>query len=590
MAREAEGARSAGEAGAVPPAEIERRVAEVADLAWFEVDADRRIVRWSPGAARLTGFAPEEVEGLPCVVGVRCQACLGGCGVFEHGEVRAMPMVLHRKDGAPVPVTKSGAVLRGPDGTIRGAVEVMHTEQVEADDRGRACGALPTEVLLAALGREGLLLDGEFRVVDLSSGLAARLGATKAALAGRPAAELLGDSLFSEGSGFRAGLEAGERREGWRARLRLPGGAREAVSVSAGRVAGDVPRYFVMIRPEADHDADIPRFEGMVARSAAMQRIFRLIELLRDNDATVLITGESGTGKELVARALHARSHRARGPFVAVNCGALPPDLLESELFGHVRGAFTGAVRDRPGRFELAEGGTLFLDEVGDLPLHLQVKLLRVLQERTFERVGDARPRRVDVRIVAATNVDLLRAVAERRFRDDLYYRLRVVPIEIPPLRERREDLELLVRFLLRRIGRERGRSLRLSPSAMRRLLAYPWPGNVRELENALEYATAVCEGQTVHVDDLPAEIGRWGQEAPAPEARGAVGAWPERPRPAERLAEPSAPAPRSAEELAEIERIREALAATRYRRAEAARLLGMSRTTLWRKMKQYGL
>jgi len=207
------------------------------------------------------------------------------------------------------------------------------------------------------------------------------------------------------------------------------------------------------------------------------------------------------------ARAIHANSTRKGERFVAVNCAALPAELLESELFGHVRGAFTGAVRDRSGRVELASGGTLFLDEIGDVPLQLQVKLLRFLQEKTFEHVGDSHTRKADVRIIAATNVDLRRAIAEGRFREDLYYRLRVVPIEVPPLRERREDIEPLARFLLIRVAGRHGREVRFSADAIRALLRYSWPGNVRELENAIEYAVAVGRGQTIQTEDLPLEI-----------------------------------------------------------------------------------
>jgi transcriptional regulator with GAF, ATPase, and Fis domain len=266
---------------------------------------------------------------------------------------------------------------------------------------------------------------------------------------------------------------------------------------------------------------------------------------------------------------------------VAVNCGALPGELLESELFGHVRGAFTGAVRDRAGRFEVAAGGTLFLDEVADLPVHLQVKLLRVLQERAFERVGESRPRTSDARIIAATNVDLRRAVVEGRFREDLYYRLRVVPIEIPPLRERREDIEPLATFLLARVGGRQGRALRFSPDALRVLLEHSWPGNVRELENALEYAVAVCKGQTILPEDLPAEVSAgptWTAQPPGAGETdaGDLGraAW----------------LPRDADAPLDAARIRAALDACHWRRHEAARVLGVSRTTLWRRMRELHL
>jgi transcriptional regulator with GAF, ATPase, and Fis domain len=258
-----------------------------------------------------------------------------------------------------------------------------------------------------------------------------------------------------------------------------------------------------------------------------------------------------------------------------VNCGALPGDLLESELFGHVKGAFTGAVRDRVGRFELARGGTVFLDEVGDIPLHLQVKLLRVLQERKFERVGENRPRTVEARIIAATNMDLHAAIQAGRFRDDLYYRLRVVPIHIPPLRERPEDVALIAQHQLAHIGGRAGRALLLSPDTLKALKAYPWPGNVRELENALEYAVALCAGQTIQIEDLPEEI-RPGAAAPAPGH-----AEPPAARHATRAAGATDP---------ERARIVEALDAAHWNRHRAAKALGLSRSTLWRRMRDLGI
>ncbi len=315
-----------------------------------------------------------------------------------------------------------------------------------------------------------------------------------------------------------------------------------------------------------------------------MLRIFSLISHLKESEATVLVTGESGTGKELVAKALHAESPRRDKPFVAVNCGAIPDQLLESELFGHVRGAFTGAVRDRVGRFELAAGGTLFLDEVGDLPLPLQVKLLRVLQERTFERVGESVSRDANARIIAATHLDLRQAIVDGAFRDDLFYRLRVVPIEIPPLRHRREDVEPLAEHLLERIQGRNDRAQRLATTALDSLLRYRWPGNVRELENALEFAVAVCQGQTIHRRDLPPEV-----------VRPAAGDRPAAPVPATAAPATAAPAvvatpidDAPAPPGSEKERIAAALDAHHWRRDDTARALGMSRTTLWRKLKQY--
>jgi DNA-binding NtrC family response regulator len=440
----------------------------------------------------------------------------------------------------------------------------------------------------ASLGRVFFCVDSAFHVLHASSELDRILGEGAARQAeGHPLGDLLGADLFGPEGTLRRLLLAGERREGWRSTLEVPGSNPRPVSVTAaffcpepGAVCDPRVAFVVVLRP-AEQDQHIvgSPFAGLIGRSPAMDRIFRLIENLEHSEATVLLTGESGTGKEVVARAIHHHSPRRGGPLVAVNCGALPGELLESELFGHVRGAFTGAVRDRGGRFEAAAGGTLFLDEVADLPLPLQVKLLRVLQERTFERVGESRTRKTDARIIAATNVDLRRAVQQGRFREDLYYRLRVVPIEIPPLRTRREDVEPLATFLLARVGARQGRALRFSPEVLRLLLEHDWPGNVRELENVLEFAVAVCKGQTILPDDLPGEVSadyvaphELEKSPPVIPHNGSNGA--------------------HGGEGREIDaaRIRGALEACQWRRHKAAEALGISRTTLWRRMRDLGL
>jgi len=440
----------------------------------------------------------------------------------------------------------------------------------------------------ASLGRVFFCVDSAFHVLHASSQLDRIIGEGSARQAeGHPLGNLLGAELFGPEGTLRRLLLAGERREGWRSTLEVPGSTPRPVSVTAapfcpepGAVCDPRVAFVVVLRPaeEDQHMAGSP-FPGLIGRSPAMERIFRLIENLEHSEATVLLTGESGTGKEVVARAIHSHSPRRGGTLVAVNCGALPGELLESELFGHVRGAFTGAVRDRGGRFEAAAGGTLFLDEVADLPLPLQVKLLRVLQERTFERVGESRTRKTDARIIAATNVDLRRAVQQGRFREDLYYRLRVVPLEIPPLRTRREDVEPLATFLLARVGARQGRALRFSPEVLRLLLEHDWPGNVRELENVLEFAVAVCKGQTILPDDLPGEVSAVYVEphelekaAPAIPRNGSNGT--------------------HAGDVKEIDaaRIRGALEACQWRRHRAAEVLGISRTTLWRRMRDLGL
>jgi DNA-binding NtrC family response regulator len=248
------------------------------------------------------------------------------------------------------------------------------------------------------------------------------------------------------------------------------------------------------------------RIGGIVGESEALQAVLQQIELVADTDATVLLTGESGTGKELVARAIHERSHRRKAPLVRVNCAAIPESLFESELFGYVRGSFTGALSDRAGRFEAAQGGTLMLDEVGEVPLAMQPKLLRVLQEKEFERVGETRPRKIDVRIVAATNRDLGAEVAAGRFRGDLFYRLNVFPIESPPLRDRRADIPLLAEHFIQASARRLRRPPpRLTEAVLRQLMTRDWPGNIRELENVIERAMILARGGQLRFDSPPA-------------------------------------------------------------------------------------
>jgi two-component system, NtrC family, response regulator AtoC len=309
-------------------------------------------------------------------------------------------------------------------------------------------------------------------------------------------------------------------------------------------------------------------FHGLVGRTAAMREVFDAVRRVAATEATVLVTGETGTGKELVARAVHHCSGRRGGPFLAVNCASLAEGLLETELFGHLRGAFTGAVADKPGLFEAAGGGTLFLDEIGDVSLGLQQRLLRVLQEREVRRVGAVRATPVDVRVVAATRRDLRREVAEGRFREDLFYRLNVFPISLPPLRERAADVPLLVESALAAMRGARPR-LACSPLAMRTLRAYPWPGNVRELMAALESAAIRADGDRIEAQHLPEEVRAALERGAAAEG--------ERYR---------------AHDAAGDERaaIVAALDEAGGSRARAAEILGMGRTTLWRKMRLYGI
>lgn len=367
---------------------------------------------------------------------------------------------------------------------------------------------------------------------------------------------------------------------------------------------------------------------GIIGQSTSLVEVFKILDKVAPTDSTVLVTGESGTGKELLVRALHANSRRADCPFVPINCGAIPKELLESELFGHEKGAFTHAIRSRPGRFELADGGTIFLDEIGEMDLSLQVKILRVLQEKEIERVGGTGCKKVDVRIVAATNRDLESEVTAGRFREDLYYRLNVIPLHLPPLRERGMDILILAQCFLERFCQKKNRPLlRLGEDTARVLLAYGWPGNVRELENFMERLSILVDGDCVQVDDLPAKIrdnvGPLDSLPPLPE--GALGASaaplpPPAPAPAPQTAStasslpPAGPAGTAAApaagsgqfvwpdlsvleaqginlkdflEAVEFRLIDEALQRADGVKNQAAELLGIKRTTLIEKLKK---
>ena len=333
--------------------------------------------------------------------------------------------------------------------------------------------------------------------------------------------------------------------------------------------------------------AEPPKAPRMVGQAPAMQEVFRAIGRLSRSSMTVLITGETGTGKELVARALHRNSPRADKPFVALNTSAITPELLESELFGHERGAFTGAERRRPGRFEQADGGTLFLDEIGDMSAALQTRLLRVLAENEFFRVGGQTPVRVDVRVIAATHQDLSSAVEEERFREDLYHRLNVVGVAVPPLRDRREDIPELARVYLDKAAGELGiPSKQLSEDALGAMMAHDWPGNVRELVNLCQRLTVHSAGQEITVADFPRDPGFNSDRQGRDDWTAALASWAE-----SRIA--AAPeTPLLAEALPQFERtlIRAALRQAGGRRMKAARLLGWGRNTLTRKIRELGL
>ena len=347
------------------------------------------------------------------------------------------------------------------------------------------------------------------------------------------------------------------------------------ITVSKALQFRDILKDNQRMRAELDEHQ---QFDSLVGDSPAFRQVLQAVDSVRESSATILLTGESGTGKEMVARAIHKHGNRADKPFVAVNCAAIPEGLLESEMFGHRKGAFTGAVADRVGRFQQADKGTLFLDEVGDMPLALQAKILRALQERVIEPVGDPRERKVDVRVIAATNKNLLEAVANKEFREDLYYRLNVFPIPLPALRERVEDIAPLARHFAHRLGATAGKRITgFSPQALQAMASYTWPGNIRELQNCVERATIVARASVIEESDLPGYL----FDTPPAGTEGSVAL----------SVGPQVPSDLDAA-LAEVERayILAALHQSNGVQAAAAQMIGISERSFWYRLKKLGI
>ncbi len=436
------------------------------------------------------------------------------------------------------------------------------------------------EAILDSLVEGIVTLDSGRRITGINRAACEILGVDKTEALHRDCRGLFGERFCAQASPIHQAVEQDQSVENLMAQLDTPHGPPKMLNFRTGvlRDAGGRRRDTLVVFRDVTElvtlKADLKRryrLHNIVGKSKSMQEVFELVEEVADSEASVLIHGESGTGKELVARAIHHLGHRSDGPFVAVNCSALAEGLLESELFGHVEGAFTGAVRDKRGRFEAAAGGTIFLDEIGDLAPGIQVKLLRVLQQRVIERVGSDEPVAVDIRVIAATHRSLAEMVDSGRFRQDLYYRLRVVPIELPALRRRRDDLPLLTQHFVDKFAKETGRPIdRVGPDALTLLIDYAWPGNVRELENAIEYAFVKCRSGEIQPTHLPPEL-----RSP----RGGVSA-------------PAACEVRCRIDPAHDERevLRGTLATTGWNVARAARRLGMSRTTLYDRIHRFGL
>jgi two-component system, NtrC family, response regulator HydG len=427
------------------------------------------------------------------------------------------------------------------------------------------------EAILNSVGDGILAANLDMRIVNMNDAAADILGWAQEDVIGKTCSVAFAPADGSEECALSAEHRSGNTLKDAKIEIRRPDGIPKSLLVTThglhddeGALRGFVAIFRDLTELEALRSVvdGVTHFERFVGKSRVMREIYQFIEDVAESDATVLVLGESGTGKELVAEAIHKRGHRKDGPFIKVNCSALSESLLESELFGHVKGSFTGAIKDKPGRFELANGGTIFLDEIGDVSPAVQIRLLRVLQEKEFERVGGTETIRTDVRIVAATNRDLQARIKEGSFREDLYYRLYVMPIELPALRERREDLPLLIDRFVEQFRAVTSKDLRgVAAEALAVMMDHDWPGNVRELENAVEHAFVKCRSEAIEVEDLPRAL-----------VRSVLGEEMEEARDGSK---------------SEKEVLQAVLEKVGWNRSKAAKMLGMHRTTVWRKMRE---
>ncbi|MDD5718733.1 MAG: sigma 54-interacting transcriptional regulator [Candidatus Krumholzibacteria bacterium] len=435
----------------------------------------------------------------------------------------------------------------------------------------------PTETILESISDGVFTVDREWRITTFNRAAEQITGVRRAEALGRRCCDVFRSSLCGAECALQQTLQTGKPVIGKSAYIVDAGGNRTPISLSTavlrdrkGHVIGGVETFRDLSEVEALRQELSGRFRvgDLTSRSPLMQRIFEVLPAIAASPSTVLILGETGTGKELIARTLHALSPRQQGPFVAVNCGALPDTLLESELFGYKAGAFTGAQGNKPGRFAQAKGGTILLDEIGEISPALQVRLLRVLQERTYEPLGSTHSETADVRVLAATNKDLANLVERGLFREDLYYRVNVIRLEMPPLRRRNEDIPLLVDLILARLHRLQRKAVTgVSPEALSLLMAHDWPGNIRQLANAIERAFILCDESVIGIGHLPAELRSRGAEMESAE-RGV----------------------RSAHDVLDAQAIRAALARNGGNRLAAARDLGIHKTTFFRRVKRLGI
>jgi PAS domain S-box-containing protein len=542
----------------------------------FALDGALRIMSSNVAAERLLGlplkpgdqFAPDRIWSEPHASRLaellRTSLDTGAC----HQNI-ALPLSNAEAIGTIQPLFDRPDVIIGVIVIVR--IETNRRNQ-NSFNRGGVVPAIEHQSLLEALPEGVFTIDTHWRIESFNHRAEEITGYRREEVIGRHCWEIFRSDLCQLGCPLRTALESGLTSMDQDVRILKKGGKRQTILVNAGvlrTAAGKIRGAVETFRPLAGEayfsstEGEKTGFAKIIGRAKSIQRIFDLLPDIAASDANVLITGESGTGKDLIAHTIHEHSSRRGKPFVAVNCTALAESLLESELFGHEKSAFTGATGTKLGRFELAKGGTLFLDEIGELRPELQIKLLRILESHEFERVGGTRTLPMEARIISATNKDLRQAIREGQFREDFYYRLRTVPLIIPPLRERIEDIPLLVEFFLKIFNqRYKKRVMSVHPEVMQMFLRYQWPGNVRELERTLEHAYVFVKGPIIMPANLPAaeEFQLDGDTLP------------------------------DADRKLDSEALQWALLRAGGNRLEAARMLGISRTTLWRQLKRFNL
>ncbi len=543
-----------------------------------EVDLKGTITFANKAASRIRGITKEQTIGLnykswtdPVNQKIALEAY---SQVYKTGQPCRFNYEIIREDGVRRVVEDSGSAIRHAQGDIIGfrsvSRDITERKQVEkelAEHRSRL------EAIFGSVKEAIITLDMKLAVMEANQSTETICGLKTSEMIGKTLSDCLTPCSRSCNNVIRQTMEKKSTIKEYRIECNHQQRQRQLVSVSSaplrdanGQYLGAVLviRDITLLRDLERELRERHQFQNIIGRSKKMQDLYRLLEDLANLETIVLITGESGTGKELVARALHYSGQRAFKPFIAVNCSALTESLLESELFGHIKGAFTGAIKDKEGRFQAANGGTLLLDEIGDISPIIQLKLLRVLQEKTFERVGDSKPQKVDVRVIACTNKNLKEKVRLGEFREDLYYRLKVVEVALPPLRDRLEDIPLFLDYLCRRFNERFNRKIEgVSSEVLHIFMNYPWPGNVRELEHVIEHAFIICHGHVITIDDLPVEFRELGKPGKA----SALG---------------------NRKPLAqEAQEIINALTKARWNKTKAAHLLGINRRTLYRKLDQ---